>query len=161
MINLKDNTMKPYLVLVASIVLFSCQNKESKRSLVPSENKVVAKQMNSINEQVGNTIALNYKDKNGLYTAESALDSIQTKVYVKFKSQNSGKLSAKIIPTTGKGNIRFNQILYPDNSSDGPFGKTLDLDITQNGTYTLVIGRSLMADNPFIGKFRVEVELTK
>lgn len=89
MINLKDNIMKRYLFLITSIVLFSCQNKESKSSLVPSENKVVAKQTNSINEQVGDTIEMNYKDKNGLYTAEGLLDTIWTKVYVKFKSETA------------------------------------------------------------------------
>lgn len=153
--------MKRFIILLALFGLISCQNKQTKSISVPAENNVEAKEINLINEQVGDTIELSFKDKNGFYTAESSLDSINTKVYVKFKSDTSGRLNATLIPTTGKGNIRFNQIMYPDNSSDGPFGISLDLNVTQKGTYVLVIGRSLMADNPFMGKFRVEVEVKK
>ena len=32
---------------------------------------------------------------------------------VKFKNEDLGQLNANITPTTGKGNIRFNQIVFP------------------------------------------------
>jgi len=70
-------------------------------------------------------------------------------------------LRAKIVPTTGKGNIRFNQIIFPDKTSDGPFGTDLEIHLRQKGSYVLVIGRSLMADNPFSGGFKVQLETKK
>jgi hypothetical protein len=156
--------MKNALILLISIFFFSCQQKDSAKTAVPASDTIVAK--DSVitkktiveNKQTGDTILMNVKDEKGFYTAEGSLDSIHPRVYVKFKNENLGELNAKIIPTTGKGNIRFNQIIFPDNSSDGPFGMDLKTDLKQKGNHILVIGHSQMADSPYYGKFKVEVE---
>lgn len=70
-------------------------------------------------------------------------------------------MKARIVPTTGKGNIRFNQIIFPDKTSDGPFGMDLKIQLKQKGNHIIVIGHSLMADNPFWGKFEVQLENKK
>ncbi|WP_194141352.1 hypothetical protein [Flavobacterium hungaricum] len=113
------------------------------------------------NKQIGDTIFMNFKDDKGLFTAEGSLDSIPSRVYVKFKNDDTGELNGKITPSTGKGNVRFNQIIFPDKTSDGPFGIDLKVPIQQKGTYILVIGHSQMADNPFLGTFKVELEIKK
>lgn len=156
--------MKNALILLISIFFFSCQQKDSAKTAVPASDTILAK--DSVikektieeNKQTGDTILMNVKDDKGLYTAEGSLDSIHPRIYVKFKNENLGELNAKIIPTTGKGNIRFNQIIFPDNSSDGPFGMDLKTDLKQKGNHILVIGHSQMADSPYYGKFKVEVE---
>ena len=108
---------------------------------------------------VDDTINLNFKNEQGIYVAEGILDSIHSKIYLKFKNDKSAKLSAKIIPSEGKGNIRFNQIIFPDNTADGPFGMELKTDLKQKGNTIIVIGHSLMADYPYFGKFKVEVSV--
>lgn len=155
--------MKNFCMLLLSIFFFSCQQKEIKKNPVPVSDSVSVIEKENIeeNKQIGDTIVLNFKNKKGLYVAEGSLDSIHTRVYLKFKNEDSGEINAKILPSTGKGNIRFNQIIFPDQSSDGPFGMDLKINLTQKGNHILVIGHSQMADNPFWGKFNVELEQKK
>lgn len=162
--------MKNYIILLASIFFFSCQQKENTKTSVDAvevtsdtihktENKV--EKPKEENKQIGDTISMNFADEKGLYTAEGSLDSIHTRVYIKYKNEDLGELNATIIPSTGKGNIRFNQIIFPDKSSDGPFGMDLKIPLKQKGNHILVIGHSLMADNPYFGKFKVQLENKK
>lgn len=158
--------MKNYLMLLISIFFFSCQQKENKNTTVQTSDSIVTKtdvedkkeETNEENKQIGDTILMNFRNEKGLFIAEGALDSIHPRIYVKFKNENLGELKARIVPTTGKGNIRFNQIIFPDNTSDGPFGMDLNIPLKQKGNHVLVIGHSQMADNPFWGKFKVELE---
>jgi hypothetical protein len=167
--------MKNYLILLLSIFFFSCQQKENSKtsatsqdslvqssdSLLTNQNKAENKQVQEENKQIGDTIQMNFKNEKGLFIAEASLDSIHSKVYIKFKNEDLGELNGKIIPTTGKGNIRFNQIIFPDKSSDGPYGMDLKTDLKQKGNYIIVIGHSLMADNPYFGKFTVQLDVKK
>jgi hypothetical protein len=157
--------MKNFCMLLLSIFFFSCQQKEIKKNPVPvpvsDSVSVIEKENIEENKQIGDTILLNFKNEKGLYVAEGSLDSIHPRVYLKFKNEDSGEINAKILPSTGKGNIRFNQIIFPDQSSDGPFGMDLKINLTQKGNHIIVIGHSQMADNPFWGKFNVELEQKK
>jgi hypothetical protein len=153
--------MKNLLFLLLSIFFFSCQQKENKNASVPVLKPIVTKKNSEENKQLGDTIFMKYRNEKHLFTAEGSIDSIHSRIYVKFKNEDSGELNAKIITTTGKGNIRFNQIIFPDKTSDGPFGMDLKIHLMQKGNYVLVIGHSLMADNPFLGKFKLELENKK
>lgn len=157
--------MKNFCMLLLSIFFFSCQQKEIKKNSFPvpvsDSVSVIEKENIQKNKQIGDTILLNFKNEKGLYVAEGSLDSIHPRVYLKFKNEDSGEINAKILPSTGKGNIRFNQIIFPDQSSDGPFGMDLKINLTQKGNHIIVIGHSQMADNPFWGKFNVELEQKK
>ncbi|RUT72492.1 hypothetical protein D0817_02485 [Flavobacterium cupreum] len=160
--------MKNFLILTISIFFFSCQQKENKNPVVTAsdsipvtEHKEDETQKEEENKQTGDTIFMNFRNKKGLFIAEGVLDSIHSKVFVKFKNEESGELKGTIVPTPGKGNIRFNQIIFPDNSSDGPFGMDIKIPLTQKGNHVLVIGHSLMADSPYWGKFEVQLENTK
>lgn len=159
--------MKNILILLISIFFFSCQQKQTKSNSVETPSSTVAKDSIVLkedkeeNKQIGDTIFMNFKNEKGLYTAEGTIDSIHSRVYVKFKNEDLGELKAKIIPAGGKGNIRFNQIIFPNKNSDGPFGMDLNTNLEQKGNYILVIGHSQMADNPFYGQFKVQVENKK
>lgn len=158
--------MKNFCILLFSVLFFSCQQKENKPENPEAnpeiENKeIITEKAPTENTQTGDTIFMNYKDDKGMYTAEGSVDSVRTRIYIKFKNENPGKLNGKIIPAAGKGNIRFNQIIFPDKSSDGPFGMDLKLDLPQKGNHILVIGHSQMADNPYFGTFKVELEVKK
>ena len=157
--------MKFFLLVLISIFSFSCQQKESKLAPVQTsepiskEKKIQSKSKE--NRQTGDTIFMNFRNEKGFFIAEGSLDSIHTKVYVKFTNENTGELKASIIPRKGKGNIRFNQIIFPDNTSDGPFGMDLKIPLKQKGNYILLVGHSLMADNPYFGKFELQLENKK
>jgi hypothetical protein len=122
---------------------------------------VVQEEKKQENKQVGDTISMNFKNEENVFSAEGRLDSLNSKIYVKFKNEDLGKLNAQIIPDAGKGNIRFNQIIFPDKTSDGPFGMDMKMQLQQKGTHILVIGHSLMADNPYYGHFKVQLNIQK
>ena len=157
----KNTIVKNLLFILISIFFFSCQQKENKNAAVKVLKPVLAKKNREENKQIGDTIFMKYRNEKHLFTAEGSIDSIHSKIYVKFKNEDSGELKANIIPTTGKRNIRFNQIIFPDKTSDGPFGMDLKIQLDQKGNHILVIGHSLMADNPFSGKLKVQVENKK
>ena len=160
--------MKNFIMLILSIFFFSCQQKENKKlsvevsdTILTKKNTVEKKTIKEENKQIEDTILMNFRDEKGFYIAEGSLDSIHSKIYIKFKNEDSGELKAQIIPATGKGNIRFNQIIFPDKTSDGPFGMDMKIPLRQNGNYILAIGHSLMADNPYWGKFKIQLENKK
>lgn len=153
--------MKNLLFILISIFFFSCQQKENKNTAVPDLKPILAKKKRQENKQIGDTIFMKYRNEKHLFTAEGSIDSIHSRLYVKFKNEDSGELNAKIVTTTGKGNIRFNQIIFPDKTSDGPFGMDLKIHLEQKGNHILVIGHSQMAGNPFSGKFKLQIENKK
>jgi hypothetical protein len=153
--------MKFFLILLISFLFFSCNLKEKENAAAPAPYPIVSKKKKEENKQIGDTIQMNFRNEEGFYVGEGSLDSIHSRVYIIFKNKDLGALEARIIPTTGKGNIRFNQIIFPDKSSDGPFGMDLKILLKQKGDYILVIGHSLMADNPYWGKFKVQLKNKK
>lgn len=157
----KNTIMKNILFLLISIFFFSCQQKENKNASVNALEPILTKKNKEENKQFGDTIFMNYRNEKHFLIAEGFLDSIHPRIYVKFKNEDSGELEAKIVRITGKGNIRFNQIIFPDKTSDGPFGMDLKIHLKQKGNHIIVIGHSLMADNPFSGKFKVQLENIK
>lgn len=157
--------MKYTVLILSSFLIFSCQQKENQNtptqnseSILTNENK---ENITEENKQVGDTIIMNYKNVEGFYEAEGSLDSIHPRVYVKFKNEQTSVLKSTIITPTGQGNIRFNQIIFPDNTADGPFGMEIEMKLTKKGNHILVIGHSLMADFPYQGKFKVQLEHKK
>lgn len=153
--------MKNLSLLLISIFFLSCQQKENKESSAESPMPVVQKEKKQENKQISDTIAMNFTNEANVFLAEGHLDSLNSKVYVQFKNDDLGELNAQIIPDSGKGNIRFNQIIFPDKTSDGPFGMDMKIPLQQKGTHILVIGHSLMADNPYYGNFRVQLKIKK
>lgn len=69
----------------------------------------------------------------------------------------TGKLYGAITTPTNKTNIRFNQIIMPDGSADGPFVRTIKYDIKKTGNYKLIIASNLMAENPYTGEFELSL----
>jgi hypothetical protein len=154
--------MKNWFLFLISIFFFSCQQKENKKpAAAEAPTPFVQKEKKQENEQIGDTIAMNFKNEENVFSAKGRLDSLHSKIYVKFNSKDLGKLNAQIIPDAGKGNIRFNQIIFPDKTLDGPFGMDMKMPLQQKGTHILIIGHSLMADNPYYGNFKVQLTIQK
>lgn len=156
--------MKSILLIIICFIAYSCQKKEIKNPSSETKEVITYKKTEEHkNKQVNDTILMNFKNEKDTYTAEGTIDSIQNKIYLKFKNEFPAKLSAKITPSANKAtaNIRFNQIIFPDKTADGPFGTELKTNIKQSGSYILVIGHSQMAENPYIGKLKVELQIEK
>ncbi len=74
------------------------------------------------------------------------------------KNVKKSTISAKI-STNDKGrNVRINQVIMPDNSTDGPFSNSMNYKTSKKGTYKIVIGKNLMAEGQLSGNFSVSVE---
>jgi hypothetical protein len=155
--------MKNYILITFIFLIFSCNQKSDDKVIpVNMTDTIVTEQdkVKEINKQVGDTIKLLYKNEKGSYIAEGSIDSIHPRIYVKFTNDDIGSVKATLKPV-GLGNIRFNQIIFPDETGDGPFGQDLEHQLNQTGEHTLIIGHSLMAENPYQGKFKVELQLTE
>ena len=58
-------------------------------------------------------------------------------------------------------NVRINQVISPIGDIDGPFGRTLEQDFHEAGTYKLVIAESLMQGDSYAGKYRVNIVISE
>ena len=80
-------------------------------------------------------------------------------VDVEFDSGGCDLLYGEITGVGDMANVRFNQIVMPDGTSDGPFGRSIEYGLEQQGTCHLLIGESLMAGEPWGGEFMLELWL--
>ncbi|WP_312311470.1 hypothetical protein [Empedobacter brevis] len=76
-----------------------------------------------------------------------------------FRNDSSTSVSIQIIPQNRLANVRINQIISPNNETDGPFGKELNYELTEKGLYQIRIGESLMQGDPFEGKYTLKLQL--
>ncbi len=77
---------------------------------------------------------------------------------LKIQDFKRGKITGTIEPADKEMNIRFNQLRYPDETWDGPFGREINLPVTGEGELWLRIGRSNMASGKDTGSFRVHLK---
>ncbi|WP_156307922.1 hypothetical protein [Sphingobacterium endophyticum] len=143
--------MKYQILLYSSIVtiaIYSCNNPETAKESSNSADSIIE----SIEPDVFDPIpskAIELKsewDSIKLHKIGKESDTIT------FNPGAYKNLNAEVngVPA---GNIRFNQIIMPDKSSDGPFGKDLNYLLDQSGEYKLIIGESLMQGDPFEGDY--------
>ena len=157
--------MKIGLIIVSLFLVFSCNQKENDKTIPVNSTDTIVTVKDKVADKVVNaqhrdTINMLVQDEKGSYSAFGIIDSIHPIIYVKFTNENPGNLHAVVTPVNGAGNIRFNQIFFPDKRADGPFGQEVTLELKQIGEHTLIIGHSLMAENPYSGKFKVEIRIT-
>ena len=152
-----------WAVIIFGFFIFSCKHKENTTIIPANMSDTIVAEKDKVEDSISNiqkndTIAMLVENENGIYSGFGNIDSVGH-VYVKFTNEDAGNLTASITPVDGNGNIRFNQILFPDKTADGPFGKEMVLELKQSGEHILIIGHSLMADNPYKGKFKVELKV--
>ena len=157
--------MKSGIVIATVFFAFACNQKENNKIMPVNSTDTIDTEKDKAadkeaNTQHRDTINMKVQDEKGSYNAIGEIDSIHPRIYVKFTNQAAINLHAVITPIQGEGNIRFDQILFPNKTADGPFGKEIALKLKQTGEYTLIIGHSLMAENPYSGKFKIEIEIT-
>ena len=74
------------------------------------------------------------------------------------KNVTKPTISVKINTVEKDRNLRINQIILPDGSTDGPFSKEMNYTKKKNGTYKIVIGKNLMAEGKLVGNVSVSVK---
>lgn len=57
------------------------------------------------------------------------------------------------------GNLRINQIIMPDGTMDGPYGRIFEDSLSQAGTYRLIVGESLMQGDPYAGDYHLKIKI--
>lgn len=154
--------MKKSFLIVVLILLCACKQREDNKPLPVNNTDTIVTEKEAIetkhlNEQTGDTIHMLAQDEKGNYSAIGEIDSLHSRIYIKFNNQSAANLKASIKTMEGEGNIRFNQIIFPDKTADGPFAKEMELQLKQTGEHTLIIGHSLMAEGQYEGKFKVEL----
>ena len=107
---------------------------------------------------VGDVVMLDVKD--GRASATVHKESGQSVTFA-FASGGYSKLSGRLCSGDTVANVRFSQIIMPDGSADGPFGREIVYDLTLEGVYNLIVNENMMAGDPWAGKFTIEIELTK
>ncbi|MBC9797447.1 hypothetical protein [Sinomicrobium weinanense] len=146
-------------IIIAGSILFSlfiiaCSGKPK----AEKQGRSVEKTSAGVEKISRDTLALSLGK--GFVSGEVQKEERANKYFV-FKTDGPGKLSAKLISQDTMANIRFTQIFFPDGSADGPFGRTLNYELEQAGTYTLSVGENMMAGEPWTGSFTITVELEK
>ena len=80
---------------------------------------------------------------------------------ISFEIEQPSLVTATLSTPSDTGNIRINQIIMPDGTMDGPFGKTYKDSLYIPGTYQLIIAESLMQGDTYGGGYDVEIEIRK
>jgi hypothetical protein len=68
-------------------------------------------------------------------------------------------LSVSINAMADPANIRINQVILPDGSSAGPFGKSITLPINLKGYYKIIVTGSNMQGDDFKGPFTLHASI--
>ncbi len=77
---------------------------------------------------------------------------------LKIDDYDKPNIVAEIKPENADMNIRFNQIKYADGTTDGPFGRTLNIPNKGKGEIWLIVGKSNTASGNATGNFTVSVD---
>jgi len=80
---------------------------------------------------------------------------------ISFEIEQPSLVKATLSTPSDTGNIRINQIIMPDGTLGGPFGKTYQDSLHIPGTYQLIIAESLMQGDTYGGGYDVEIEISK
>lgn len=77
-----------------------------------------------------------------------------------FDAGDYTRLRANLSSEAADANVRISQIIMPDGSADGPFGREMEYELTQRGTYQLIVNENIMAGDPWAGQFTIDIELS-
>lgn len=137
---------KLFLSLLLVIIIFtSCQDKTTK-STEPDTEAVEITDTTPIKKEI-----LHFKGTKVL----------EKKDTLSFDADANDWVNITLTVPKDSGNIRINQIIAPDNTADGPFGRTYNDTLHLSGTYHIIIGSSLMQEFPYAGPYEVTVSFKK
>lgn len=92
-------------------------------------------------------------------TLDGNINGFGDKIIYEFEASKGQTLNASVKPKEGEGNVRINQIIFPDGKADGPFGENMSYKLTESGNWKLVIGEDMMAGEPWKGTYLLTIEI--
>lgn len=107
---------------------------------------------------VDSVVHLTVVDGEAKATYEKAL---RERVTFGFEAGDYKKVHVELKSDDTTANIRLSQIVMPDGSADGPWGREMDYDLPSGGFYRLIVIENMMAEDPWAGRFAIVVRLSK
>ncbi|AJW64635.1 hypothetical protein VO54_03196 [Elizabethkingia miricola] len=148
------------------LIMAACSKSPNKITIQKKDSSAVSisktdtiKQNPNLDRQVtGNTIIREVDAQTFPVSFEDEFANEDQKLVIHLKNAVNMKITGKITSESGNQNIRFNNVELNNQSIDGPFGQDIEYNLSQKGDYSLVIGKSLMADGSQKGKFSVQLK---
>ena len=147
----------PLLILtiaIAAILFFTLKNSNALN--MPIANEITKKVPVKFPIKIENNSTLNFIEGKGEYIVVKKAKEVQS---FSFRNDSAKTVTIEIIPDKDSANLRINQITFPNNESDGPFGTKTTLNLAGKGSYQIQIGESLMQGDPFEEKYTLKLQL--
>ena len=163
--------MRPLLLVVSGIFIIACNDstREDEKESVAANEDIITHQDCIVTKTSADSVPRNIQIDSVIYLSFAPGGvSVSVKGHVDKKGEPvicylpvtlGKKLTASVTPDNKKATIRFSHIDLPDGKSDGPFGNTLNYDLTQKGTYKIYIGPNMMAGDPVSSDFVLNVKV--
>ena len=153
--------MKIYciLALVLALSQISCLKNANTSKNINSDKTIESKSDPSFNYNpviIGDSLVYKVDLNEAPIHIETNLEREDQFLKIELENTKGKSISGKI-SSDKMMNVRFNNILLKGKSVDGPFGKDLSCSFGDSEQYSLVIGKSLMADGSQIGKLSVDI----
>lgn len=140
------------------LIGFACSGKQKEEIVNETtiNNKVKSEEI--VMPSDSGVVKINLTDGKGSVRIQKKED--QT-IYIEFPSNGYKKVSGWLSSPDSLANIRFSQIIMPDGTMDGPFGREVEYELPKEGIYRISIHENMMAGDPWAGIFDVKIELKK
>lgn len=145
---------------IFALICFSCSMDSKKKSEQNLPVTDIATHSNILDSIVipsdSGIVHMSIVDGKGYLTVRKKEDQV---VYIEFLSTGNSKVKGHLSSPDSLANIRFSQIIMPDGTMDGPFGRDIEYAISQNGYYKISVHENMMAGDPWGGVFHVKIEI--
>lgn len=147
-------------IIFMCLLTYSCNSFQTKTELIDTTSDSIQQSFseNILYPAESDTMLLDIQ--NGKATVMIHKQARQY-INLKFFSGDYSKVTGVITSPDSMANIRFSQIVMPDDQMDGPFGKDITYDLPKKGDYLLLLHENQMAGDPWEGTFQVTLTLSK
>lgn len=146
------------LAIFVTLIGFACSGSQKEKAVTETATNNEVKSEEIVMPSDSGVVKINVTDGKGSVRIQKMED--QT-IYIEFPSNGYKKVSGWLSSPDSLANIRFSQIIMPDGTMDGPFGREMDYELLKEGIYRISIHENMMAGDPWAGIFDVKIELKK
>lgn len=158
------------------LFLFSCGSKEDKtegvaandtlRQIPPqdtasNDKKNKGKKSNGEKEKKDKPgdIRVRFPEGSTQVTLNGTINGFGQNIYYVFEVRKGQKLTSRVKPKSGSGNIRISQIIDPTGKADGPFGGYMTYALDKAGDWKIVLNENMMSGKPWAGEYLLTIEI--
>ncbi|MFN4313236.1 MAG: hypothetical protein ACK4E0_03005 [Chitinophagaceae bacterium] len=133
-------------------------------TVIPNKPKVdnlAAPEYDSVppNIQIDSLIHIAIADGQNMVKTRAAIEQDAGIVICQWKTKSPKRLQATIVPVKVGLKLRFSELVYPNKRTEGPFGKSISINLEEPGLYQLKITPNQMAGSRHQGEFELEFRL--